>query len=106
MQDESELPPESDPEDIDPAEGTRDDPAAEAAILEIAREIGPAKTLSPMDAARKLAGEENWQRGLPRIRRAAVRLAMEGRLMIYRKGKPVDPQAFRGVYRLGLPRDE
>jgi hypothetical protein len=32
-------------------------------------------------------------------RRIAVRLANEGRLVITRKGKPVDPNDFRGVYR-------
>lgn len=111
MQDESELPADSDFDDPLPPEGEKDgsaqpDPEAEAAILDIAREIGPAKTLSPIDAAQRLAPGEAWQRALPRIRRAAVRLAVEGRLMIYRKGKPVDPLAFRGVYRLGLPRDE
>jgi hypothetical protein len=26
--------------------------------------------------------------------------------VIYRKGKPVDPADFKGVYRLGLPRQE
>jgi len=40
------------------------------------------------------------------VRRAAVRLALAGRLVIYRKGKPVDPADFKGVYRLGLPRQE
>jgi len=37
------------------------------------------------------------------IRRVAVRLMKEGRIVILRKGKPVDPNDFRGVYRLGLP---
>jgi hypothetical protein len=32
-----------------------------------------------------------------------VALAQAGRLTIYRKGKPVDPADFKGVYRLGLP---
>ncbi len=87
-----------------PAPATPD--AAAEAILAIAREIGPGRTLSPMDAAQKLIPGENWQRALPQIRRAAVELALQGQLMIYRKGKPVDPREFRGVYRLGLPRDE
>jgi len=26
--------------------------------------------------------------------------------VIYRKGKPADPNDFRGVYRLGLPRHD
>jgi hypothetical protein len=32
-----------------------------------------------------------------------VRLMKEGRIVILRKGKPVDPDNFCGVYRLGLP---
>jgi hypothetical protein len=40
------------------------------------------------------------------VRAAAVRLADAGRLVIYRKGKPVDPHDFRGVYRLGAPNSE
>lgn len=80
--------------------------AAAEAILSIAREIGPARTLGPMEAAQRLIPGENWQRALPQIRRAAVELALKGELVIYRKGKPVDPREFRGVYRLGLPRDE
>ena len=47
-----------------------------------------------------------WRSHLQEVRRAAVRLAREGRLVIYRKGKPVDPDDFRGVYRLGEPRDD
>jgi hypothetical protein len=40
------------------------------------------------------------------LRRAAVRLAEQGLIAIYRKGKPVDPNGFKGVYRLGLPRPD
>jgi hypothetical protein len=32
-----------------------------------------------------------------------VRLAKDGVIAIYRKGKPVDPDTFKGVYRIGLP---
>ena len=35
------------------------------------------------------------------VRRVAVRLAHAGRIAILRKGKPVDPDDFRGIYRLG-----
>ncbi|OYX13084.1 MAG: hypothetical protein B7Z15_08465 [Rhizobiales bacterium 32-66-8] len=82
------------------------DTEARAAILKLTGACGPSKTICPSDAARVLAPGDGWQRVLPVVRRAAVALAQEGRLMIYRKGKPVDPTAFRGVYRLGLPRDE
>jgi hypothetical protein len=40
------------------------------------------------------------------VRRAAVALALAGRLAIYRKGKPVDPTDFKGVWRMGLPRSD
>ncbi len=33
----------------------------------------------------------------------AVELATEGKVLIRRKGKIVDPDDFRGIYRIGLP---
>ena len=72
------------------------------------------RTVSPEDIAqdisRDIAGTPtpaaNWVDLLAPIRRAAVDLAQAGRLVIYRKGKPVDPLDFKGVYRLGLPRHD
>jgi hypothetical protein len=32
-----------------------------------------------------------------------VRLMKQGRLVVVRKGRPVDPDDFRGVYRIRLP---
>jgi hypothetical protein len=40
------------------------------------------------------------------IRRVAVALAEQGRLVILRKGRPVDPRDFKGVYRLAAPRQD
>ncbi len=37
------------------------------------------------------------------VRAAAVRLAHQGKVRILRKGRAVDPDDFRGVYRLTLP---
>jgi hypothetical protein len=70
---------------------------------------GVGKTICPTEAAKVFAetrGEDElgWRNHLVQVRRAAVALALEGRLVIFRKGKPVDPEDFRGVYRLGLPR--
>lgn len=79
---------------------------AEAVLLRLSAACAPGKSMSPMDVAQALMPKDQWQRALPLVRRVAVRLALEGRLMIYRKGKVVDPAAFRGVYRLGPPRDE
>lgn len=69
------------------------------------------KTLSAPEIAHAIAGDESAQSGdwhtlLVPIRKAAVTLAQSGRLIIYRKGKPADPNDFRGVYRLGLPRHD
>ncbi len=82
-----------------------------AAVIALCVEAGPERTICPTDAAKAYAsarGEDAlaWRSHLQEVRRTAVRLAREGRLVIYRKGKPVDPDEFRGVYRLGAPRDD
>ena len=67
----------------------------------------PARSLSPPKIAHLIEPEGDWHALLMPIRRAAVALALDGKLVIYRKGKPVDdPNDFRGVYRLGLPKAE
>ena len=63
-------------------------------------------TLSAPEIAHAINPDGDWHGLLLPIRRAAVALAQRGRLVIYRKGKPVDPNDFRGVYRLGLPRQD
>ena len=63
-------------------------------------------TLSAPEIAHAIIPEGDWHGLLMPIRRAAVQLALAGRLVIYRKGKPADPNDFRGVYRLGLPRQD
>ncbi|MCO5093438.1 DUF3253 domain-containing protein [Bosea sp. (in: a-proteobacteria)] len=62
-------------------------------------------TISPMDVALSLGGghPDGWGPLMQPVRRASVKLMKEGRLVITRKGRPVDPDAFRGVYRLALP---
>lgn len=74
------------------------------AILRLTMACGPGKTISPMDAARDVS-EKNWRRALVDVKAEAVRLAKSGDITIYRKGKPVNPDDFKGVIRLGLPRD-
>jgi hypothetical protein len=64
------------------------------------------RTLSAPEIAQAIAAESDWHTLLMPMRRAAVALAQSGRLVIYRKGKPADPLDFRGVYRLGLPRQD
>ena len=76
----------------------------EAAILRAVAEAGARRSASPTEAARALDPGPQWHRLMPAVRRSAVKLALEGRIAIYRKGKPVDPNDFKDVYRLGLPR--
>ena len=75
------------------------------AILGVLARAG-AKTLSAPEIAHAIAAGDDWYGLLVPIRRSAVALAQAGRLVIYRKGKPADPNDFRGVYRLGLPRHD
>jgi hypothetical protein len=76
--------------------------AVEDTILELLRARGSERTIAPMDVARALGGDhpDGWGPLMPQVRRAAVRLMKHGRLVILRKGRPVDPDDFRGVYRL------
>jgi hypothetical protein len=76
----------------------------EEAIQALLAERAPGKTVSPEEVARAVAAEDSdWHGELGAVRRAAVKMALGGRLVIYRKGKPIDPADFKGVYRLGLP---
>jgi hypothetical protein len=75
------------------------------AIMKVLSGAG-GKTLSPPEIATAISGDTGWHDLLAPIRRTAVSLAQDGRIVIYRKGKPVDPSDFRGVYRLGLPRHD
>jgi hypothetical protein len=63
------------------------------------------QTLGPTELAQALSPND-WPDLLPLVRKAAVELALAGRLIIYRKGKPVDPTDFKGVWRMGLPRHD
>jgi hypothetical protein len=80
-------------------------------ITDLCSHSGPGRTICPTQAARALCqhqaidgpppGPDDWHAFLPLIRRRAVALAREGRLVIYRKGKPISPDDMRGVCRLG-----
>jgi hypothetical protein len=80
----------------------------EDTLLRLIAEAGPGKTISPADAARILGGvhPDQWGPLMQPVRRIAVQLAEQGRIVILRKGKPADPQDFKGVYRLAAPRQD
>lgn len=82
--------------------------AIEVALLRLLAERGPGKTVDPAEAARELGGPhpDQWGPLMQPIRRVAVALAEQGRIVILRKGKPADPRDFKGVYRLSAPRQD
>ena len=81
-------------------------PPDEAAIRrEILRQTaarGAGGSVCPSEVARALAGGDDgpWRPLMGSVRRAAVELARAGSIEILRKGKPVPPEAMRGVIRL------
>lgn len=74
-------------------------------MLTLVAERGAGKTVCPSEVARALAGPhpDGWGPLMQPLRRVAVDLMKQGRVVILRKGRPVDPDDFRGVYRLALP---
>jgi hypothetical protein len=77
--------------------------AFESAVLRLLAKIGPGESISPAEAAREASQETGveWEQLLKAIRGAAVKLALEGRAVILLKGEAVDPEHFRGIYRVG-----
>jgi len=84
-------------------EKTDDAARIEESMLALVAERGQAKTICPSEVARALAGAhpDAWGRMMQPVRKVAVRLAKQGKVVIMRKGKPVDPDDFKGVYRIG-----
>lgn len=79
-----------------------DNDKIEAVIMALAEARGAGKSICPTEAAREL-DDEHWRGRLGAVKQAAVRLALAGKVNILRKGKPVDPSDFKGVYRIALP---
>lgn len=71
----------------------------EAAIFDALAAEAVGKSISP-EAVARAVDAEGWRRLLPQVRATAIGLARQGRLVILRHGKPADPDAFKGVYRL------
>ena len=75
----------------------------EETMLALVEKRGEGRTICPSEVARAIAGDDPdaWGRLMQPVRKAAVRLTKEGRVAIMRKGRPVDPDDFKGVYRIG-----
>jgi len=74
----------------------------EEAIFAALAGVEAGKSVSP-EAVARAVDAENWRRVLPQVRATAVGLARQGRLVITRHGKPVDPDGFKGVWRMRGP---
>ena len=71
-----------------------------AAILSLARERGPAKTICPSDAARAVGGPQ-WRDLMDDARAEARELARRGEVEISQRGEVLDPDAqWRGPVRI------
>ncbi|MEP3265873.1 MAG: DUF3253 domain-containing protein [Hyphomicrobiales bacterium] len=76
----------------------------ETKIHELLVSRGTRKTICPSEVARAIAGkdEKKWRLLMKPVRTVAVNLTKSGTLVITRKGKPVDPDDFKGIYRIAL----
>ena len=98
------------PEDTHTVEATKAKTPYEdeikASIFRLLSKRGTGKTICPSEAARDIAGkdEKKWRLLMKPIKQVAVALALENKIQITRKRKPVDPLAFKGIYRLSLPK--
>jgi len=77
----------------------------EETMLALVAARGEGRTVGPSEVARALGGDhpDGWGPLMQPVRQVAVRLMKEGRIVILRKGRPVDPDDFKGVYRLTVP---
>ncbi len=83
------------------------DPIAAALLEALSQTEG---SLSPQDIAKEIAKArakpkdppDIWKKYLRAVKQQAVHLARAGRIEILRKGKPADPDNFKGVVRLRL----
>ncbi|GJL96746.1 MAG: hypothetical protein DHS20C06_05630 [Hyphobacterium sp.] len=77
------------------------DDTVDTAILTLVKARGAGKSISPAEVAQSLDAE-NWRGRLAAVKISAARLAQAGAVNILRKGKPVEPTDFKGVYRIAL----
>jgi hypothetical protein len=73
-----------------------------AQVIALVEERGVGKTICPSEVARAVRPDD-WRPLLKKVRKAAIGLADDGQISIFRKGKPIPTDQVRGVIRLGLP---
>jgi hypothetical protein len=75
----------------------------EAAILALLAERAPGRTICPSEAARVLAGDDDFRPLMDAVRAQAWAMAARGELEITQRGLPVQPDGLRGPIRLRRP---
>ena len=70
-------------------------------IIQMCAAAGVDSFVKPETVAQEIVADD-WQPVLKRIRLTARQLADVGLVVILRKGKPADPNDFKGVYRLRI----
>lgn len=73
----------------------------EDTLFELLSQVRDGESISPNDIA-KAIDREHWQRELPKVRAVVIGLARQGRVELLRKGRPVEPDGLKGIYRLRL----
>lgn len=79
------------------------DRALERAIADLLSQRARGATICPSEAARRVAGDDDWRQLMTRAREAARRLIARGDLVMRQGGREVDPSTARGPVRLGRP---
>jgi hypothetical protein len=82
---------------------THADDRARRVILQLVEERGTDKTICPSDAARALAGDQDFRPFMELVRKAAGALAADGRVEVTQKGRRVTISEAHGPVRIGLP---
>ena len=79
--------------------------SVEETILAMAADLPAGKSLDPSVVAQTASPDDaRWRRILPHVRTTAIGLARQGKIVILRHNKPIDPELpVKGVYRLRLP---
>lgn len=76
-------------------------------ILKLTTARGADKTICPSAVARHLAGsnEVKWRSMMAPIRKQALELAHDGKIVIKKGGVPVDLETFSGIYRIAIAKE-
>jgi len=89
-------------------EAPQDDPVVTYIMeaLESGDEVSPNAIAQKIarDRATDKSPKDLWLKFMTAVRQQALHLARKGRIEITRKGKAVDPNDFKGLYKLRLPR--